>query len=131
MTTQIQASLQTAAVVKTGRFGTFAGVFTPNVLTILGLTLAVLVAALLSFLAGGWDNLISPTWSANYDPGVNFWLVFAVFFPAVTGIAVGASLSGDLKDPSRSQRLAELIKTAGSTLLVRAGQIEQDLLQVR
>lgn len=66
--------------------------------------LAVLMAALVSFFTGGWGTLGSNELitEPSYREGFNFWVIFALFFPAVTGIEVGTSLSGDLKDPGRS-----------------------------
>ncbi len=64
--------------------------------------LGILIAALLSFFSGGWGQFIKPSMTANFTPGVTFWAVFAIFFPAVTGIEAGTSLSGDLKEPGKS-----------------------------
>ncbi len=64
--------------------------------------LAILIAALTSFFTGGWNSFIEPTLSPSFTEGVSFWLVFAIFFPAVTGIEAGTSLSGDLKNPGKS-----------------------------
>ncbi|MGD8665268.1 MAG: amino acid permease [Desulfobacterales bacterium] len=67
--------------------------------------MAILIAALLSFFIGGitkWDSaLLARNWSAPAG-GLSFWVIFAIFFPAVTGFTQGVSMSGDLKDAGKS-----------------------------
>ncbi len=67
--------------------------------------MAFLMLALVSFYVGGigkWETrLLVQNWSSE-GSRTGFWILFAIFFPAVTGFTQGVSMSGDLKDPGKS-----------------------------
>jgi amino acid transporter len=67
--------------------------------------MAFLTAALAAFFAGGLPQWDAQTAAANWvvaADGPPFWVLFAIFFPAVTGFTQGVSMSGDLADPGKS-----------------------------
>jgi amino acid transporter len=67
--------------------------------------MVVLSAAILSFMVGGFINWNTELLAANWSPtrsDLSFWVIFAIFFPAVTGFTQGVSMSGDLKNPGKS-----------------------------
>ena len=64
------------------------------------LVLTTILLSLISFLWGVFEpKELVPL---SVSESVSFWQVFAVFFPAVTGILSGVAMSGDLEDPGHS-----------------------------
>ena len=86
--------------------------------------LGLLVLSLVSFFAGGLTSFslsqLRENLQPHYQADESLFTMFALFFPAVTGIMAGANMSGDLRNPARSIPVGTLWAVA-ATATVYAG----------
>ena len=81
---------------------------------------AVLFLSIALFLAGTSEYqqaLGTLDWTSRVDDPDNFFLVFAIVFPAFTGMTAGVGLSGDLADPKKSIPLGTLAATIAGMII--------------
>lgn len=85
--------------------------------------LVILLAAIGSYMYGAWGHASIEVLSENLRPewttGHSYFTIFALFFPAVTGIMAGVNMSGDLKNPGKAIPVGTFF-AIGFTLLVYA-----------
>lgn len=84
------------------------------------LVLGTIALSLVALFLGSGKNVPPVASDAAVPEQLGFWVVFAVFFPAVTGIEAGLSMSGDLKQPDKSLPLGTLLAISCSYIVYMA-----------
>ena len=82
--------------------------------------LVCLVIAIVAYFVGAADDLQLGRLSDGFfhpSGGSDFWISFAIFFPAITGFTQGVAMSGDLKTPGRSISVGTFGAIAVSTVV--------------
>lgn len=94
-----------------------------------GISIVVLAVGVLT------KPLRTPQLWGTYPDAAGFWVVLAVYFPAVTGFSAGVGMSGDLKDPGRSIPIGTIsavltgfIIYAGITILLSIAESPSELV---
>ncbi len=65
----------------------------------MGVFILICIALFMVFAGGVQGDFVTPVRTVTETP--NFWIIFAIFFPAVTGLMAGIGMSGELSDPKK------------------------------
>ncbi|MCE4564193.1 amino acid permease [Maribellus sp. CM-23] len=81
---------------------------------------AILFISLIMFFLGDTSHAANANYSladSKFRNSESFFLVFAIIFPAFTGMTAGVGLSGDLKKPSKSIPLGTILATFSGMII--------------